>query len=54
MMTKKQIRETIENQLQLLSDRSHKSIDQRDLTSFTGAMIDCADWLLNNPQITED
>lgn len=52
-MTKNQIRETVEKQLQLLSDRSREIIAPLDLVALTGAMIDCADWLLDNPEIME-
>ena len=53
-MTKAQIRETVEKQLQLLSDRSREIIAPAELVGLTGAMIDCADWLLDNPEIAED
>lgn len=53
-MTKNQIRETVEKQLQLLSDRSREIIAPLDLVALTGAMIGCADWLLDNPEIAED
>ena len=52
-MTKNQIRETVEKQLQLLSDRSREIIAPLDLVALTGAMIDCADWLLDNTEIME-
>lgn len=52
-MTKNQIRETVEKQLQLLSDRSREIIAPLDLVALTGEMIDCADWLLDNPEIME-
>lgn len=53
-MTKAQIRETVEKQLQLLSDRSREIITPAELEGLTGAMIDCANWLLDNPEIAED
>lgn len=52
-MTKNQIRETVEKQLQLLSDRSREIIAPLDLVALTGEMIDCADWLLDNTEIME-
>ena len=52
-MTKNQIRETVEKQLQLLSDRSREIIAPLDLVALTGEMIDCVDWLLDNPEIME-
>lgn len=52
-MTKAQIRETVEKQLQLLSDRSRGVIAPLDLVAVTGAMIDCANWLMDNPEIME-
>lgn len=52
-MTKAQIRETVEKQLQLLSDRSREIIAPAELEGLTGAMIDCANWLMDNPEIME-
>lgn len=52
-MTKAQIRETVEKQLQLLSDRSREIIAPAELEGLTGAMIDCANWLMDNPKIME-
>ena len=52
-MTKAQIRETVEKQLQLLSDRSREIIAPAELEGLTGAMIDCANWLIDNPNIAE-
>lgn len=52
-MTKAQIRETVEKQLQLLSDRSREIITPAELEGLTGAMIDCANWLMDNPEIME-
>ena len=52
-MTKAQIREMVEKQLQLLSDRSREIIAPAELEGLTGAMIDCANWLMDNPEIME-
>lgn len=52
-MTKAQIRETVEKQLQLLSDRSREIIAPAELEGLTGAMIDCANWLMDYPEIME-
>lgn len=52
-MTKAQIREMVEKQLQLLSDRSREIIAPAELEGLTGTMIDCANWLMDNPEIME-
>lgn len=51
-MTANQIRETVEKQLQLLSDRSRETIDLCDLLRLTDAVLSCADWLLDNEMET--
>lgn len=51
-MTKGQIKETVEKQLQLLSDRSRETIDLCDLLRLTDAVLSCADWLLDNEMET--
>lgn len=53
-MTTQEVRKTVEQQLQLLSDRSQGSITRQELVSLTGAMLDCADWLWSHPRIAEN
>lgn len=45
-MDRKQIKETLEKQLQLLSERSEKSVEDRDLYQLTGAMVSLSTLLL--------
>ena len=53
-MTTQEVRKTVEQQLQLLSDRSQGSITRQELVALTGAILDCADWLRSNPEISKD
>ena len=46
-MTAKEIRETLEKQLQLLSERS-KDAEMAELPSLTGAMISTAETIFNH------
>lgn len=52
-MTKNQIRETVEKQLQLLSDRSVGNIDRNSLVKISETMLDYADWLFKNPTLND-
>nr|DAQ03429.1 MAG TPA: hypothetical protein [Caudoviricetes sp.] len=45
-MDRQQIKETLEKQLQLLSERSEKSVEDRDLYQLTGAMVSLSTLLL--------
>lgn len=45
-MNRQQIKETLEKQLQLLSERSEKSVEDRDLYQLTGAMVSLSTLLL--------
>ena len=53
-MTTQEVRKTVEQQLQLLSDRSHQNINTRDFLAITGAMLDCANWLWSHPRIADE
>ena len=46
-MTEKEIQETLEKQLQLLSERSEKSAEDRDLYQLTNAMVSLSALLLS-------
>lgn len=45
-MERSEIRETLEKQLQLLSERSEKSIEDGDLYQLTNAMVNLSTLLL--------
>lgn len=45
-MERSEIKETLEKQLQLLSERSEKSIEDRDLYQLTNAMVNLSTLLL--------
>lgn len=47
MMNNQQIKETLEKQLQLLSERSEKSAEDRDLYQLTNAMVSLSALLLS-------
>lgn len=53
-MTTQEVRKTVEQQLQLLCDRAQGSITRQELVALTGAILDCAEWLKSNPEISKD
>lgn len=48
-MERQKIKETLEKQLQLLSERSENCIEDRDLAALTNEMVTIASLLLTSP-----